>query len=260
MGRLDLRPLRVHRSASQMLETPRLKTRPPWYDVMRTVPPTQPLIRTLPVQHQERSGRNRTRKASKLFRPQAITYPEDALRAEFFGDHPWELARPRVVLEDDGKNGRYDDWSRIRQARRATDGESVVQRQQWLMQNVPGITTDKAYDQARQEFYAIRHQEEVERRVAREEALATGAYFGKSHLDVGMELEDKQWEEWKAWAIRESAAIQQIRGAVATGGSANLEEIETNDGEDEGAAEEVEASVPSGRGARAALVGPAIPP
>ena len=79
------------------------------------------------------------------------------------------------------------------------------------------MTSTKAYDQARQEFYAIRHQEDVERRVAKEEALATGAYFGKSMLEIGMELEDKTYEGWKEWALKEIEVIQQQRTSQYTG-------------------------------------------
>jgi small subunit ribosomal protein S23 len=92
-----------------------------------------------------------------------------------------------------------------------------VQRQLWLTENVPGISTAEAYDQARHEFYALRYQEDVERRVTKEEALATGAYFGKTHLEVGMELEDKMWETWKEWGLKESAAQQQKRASAYTG-------------------------------------------
>jgi small subunit ribosomal protein S23 len=94
---------------------------------------------------------------------------------------------------------------------------SVIQRQLWLLQNTPSMTSAKAYDQARQEFYAIRHQEDVERRVAKEEALATGAYFGKSMLEIGMELEDKTYESWKKWAQNEVEVIDQQRSAQYTG-------------------------------------------
>jgi small subunit ribosomal protein S23 len=75
------------------------------------------------------------------------------------------------------------------------------------------MTREKAYDIARQEFYAIRHAEDVERMVAKEEALLTGAYFGKSMLEVGMELEDKAYESWKGWAIKEVEAIEQQKQA-----------------------------------------------
>ena len=58
-----------------------------------------------------------------MFQPMPIVYPEDKLRSEFFGDHPWELARPRVILENDGKDGEKWDWSRIVQPRKKLDGE-----------------------------------------------------------------------------------------------------------------------------------------
>ena len=87
---------------------------------------------------------------------------------------------------------------------------------------MPDISNAQAYDVARKEFYALRHEEEVERRVAREEASWTGAYFGKSALEVGMELEDKTYEAWKAWATREAEAIDLQRNAAYTGlGTAN---------------------------------------
>jgi len=75
----------------------------------------------------------------------------------------------------------------------------------------------KAYDQARKEFYELRHQEEVEQRVAREEALSTGAVFGKSALEVGMELESKTFEEWKVWAEQQVTLQEQARSAAYTG-------------------------------------------
>ena len=45
------------------------------------------------------------------------------LRREFFKDHPWELARPRILLEDDGKDSQKTDWSRIQQKEKALSGE-----------------------------------------------------------------------------------------------------------------------------------------
>lgn len=61
-----------------------------------------------------------------MFKPQAIVYEEDRLRLQFYGDHPWELARPRVVLENDGKDGQKCDWSRIQQPGRQLNGERWV--------------------------------------------------------------------------------------------------------------------------------------
>lgn len=63
----------------------------------------------------------------------------------------------------------------------------------------------KAYDIARREFYRLRQEEEVEKRIAVEEARYVGAYFGKTRLDVGMQLEDQEYENWKIWAGKETA-------------------------------------------------------
>jgi small subunit ribosomal protein S23 len=58
-----------------------------------------------------------------MFKPQPIEYEEDQLRREFYSDHPWELARPRIVLENDGRDGQKCDWSRIQQLGRPLNGE-----------------------------------------------------------------------------------------------------------------------------------------
>jgi small subunit ribosomal protein S23 len=74
-----------------------------------------------------------------------------------------------------------------------------------------------AYDKARKEFYQCRHLEDVERRIAKEEARSTGAYFGKSAMEVGMELENKAWEDWKAWAQKEITQARQTAASSYTG-------------------------------------------
>lgn len=75
------------------------------------------------------------------------------------------------------------------------------------------MTSAQAYDQARHEFYTLRQQEEVEQRLAREEALSTGAYFGMSTIDVGLELEDKEYERWKETAMMSVQTMAQRRAA-----------------------------------------------
>ena len=100
---------------------------PPWYHVMTDYPPATVLARPLAVQLQDRSRRlKKYKKPSKMFIPQQISHPEDKLRKEFFSDHPWELARPRILLENDGKDAERWDWSKAYEEGRPMDGERYV--------------------------------------------------------------------------------------------------------------------------------------
>jgi small subunit ribosomal protein S23 len=78
------------------------------------------------------------------------------------------------------------------------------------------MTKEEAYDSARREFYTLRQQEEIERRIAQEEAKMVGGYFGMSQLRVGMKIEDKQYEHWKAWATKQIALVNAERQAAYT--------------------------------------------
>ena len=118
----------------------------------------------------------------------------------------------------------------------------------FLTRNNPNITLAQAYDQARKEFYELRLQEDVERRVAEEEAQATGAYFGKSTLEIGMELEDKVFEEWREWASAEIAEKEQKRAAMYTGVDNETISTSSDDLETQAALEEISDSTPAGGG------------
>ncbi|ODA78105.1 hypothetical protein RJ55_06708 [Drechmeria coniospora] len=231
MGGRQIRPAGVLKAVSQELTHQMLPghaaAMPPWFEVMSSVPPAESLVRT--VTPRLRKANAKTTKPKKLYRPQSISYLEDALRTNFYKDHPWELARPRIVLELDGKDHQHCDWSRgLRQPGVPLSGEwyasppptfgsdagdedeadrtgsSVVQRQLYLMQT-ERLSKRKAYDAARHELYRLRQAEEIEKRVAVEEARHVGAYFGLSRLDVGMQLEDQEFENWKIWAGKETA-------------------------------------------------------
>jgi small subunit ribosomal protein S23 len=86
-----------------------------------------------------------------------------------------------------------------------------------------------AYDQAREEFYQCRLDEEIESRVAKEEAASTGAYFGKSMVQVSTELEDRAYDTWRVWADQEFTALEQrkLGGLVGSEGAAVEGESET---------------------------------
>ena len=106
------------------------------------------------------------------------------------------------------------------------------------MEQGNNISKRSAYDQARQEFYDARLREDVERRVAKEEAMACGAYFGKSTLQIGMELEDKEFERWKAWATKQYEVIEQQQIAANVGYD-SLAAFSPDDPDNTGALEEV---------------------
>ncbi|GME65387.1 Ribosomal protein S25 mitochondrial [Neofusicoccum parvum] len=216
MGRHNFAAARVHRAATQLLEAKRMKAPPPWYDIVADVPPSQQLVRPLQRTYPRKIAQRNIRKPSRMFQPERLVYAEDKLRGDFFKDHPWELARPRIILEDSGADSKKWDWSKIVQPGKKLDGESVVQRQRWLMIHAKKRKAE-AYDQARKEFYEYRHREDLERRIAKEEAQAVGAYFGKGPLEVGMELEDAAFEEWKVWALKEIELQRQQQAAMYSG-------------------------------------------
>lgn len=90
---------------------------------------------------------------------------------------------------------------------------SVVQRQLWLMHQ-GGRTKSQAYDEARREFYALRQEEEIEKRVQREEARHVGAVFGKSKIQISQDIEDKEYEAWKKWAESEVMRTAALRSSA----------------------------------------------
>ncbi|KAF7512433.1 hypothetical protein GJ744_001368 [Endocarpon pusillum] len=256
MGRLNLAALRVRRRAIADFETGRTRMKPIWLEVVADIPPAQIFTRQQPIQHPLTKIRTKTisppsnsdsqlpprtstevttikptrskKRASQVFQPVPIRYEEDELRKQFYSDHPWELARPRVVLETSGDNYTHRDYSRnVRSPSAQLNGESVVQRQLYLLHNVPDIKESQAYDMARKEFYAHRLREEIERRVAAEEAEAVGADFGPSINQRSIELENKTYDEWARWSrqtvienMQKSAAFtgQMLEGGGGAGG------------------------------------------
>jgi small subunit ribosomal protein S23 len=245
MGRLNFTALRIRRRALANLETQRTKIRPLWLEVAADIPPAQIFTRQQPILHPLTKLRRKTiqappdsdsqapsptvtevtavkhfrtrKKASQIFQPVPIRYEEDELRKQFYSDHPWELARPRVVLETSGDDSSLRDYSRnVRSPNAPLNGESVVQRQLYLLHNVPDITENQAYDVARKEFYAHRLREDIERRVSVEEAEAVGADFGKSLNQRSIELESKMYDDWERWS-RETVLGNIQKSAAFTG-------------------------------------------
>lgn len=119
-----LAPLRVLQTATRMLESGYISKEPVWFRTVADIPPTTTIVRTRPVQLQKKPTKLKgNRKIPGMFKPDKIVYPEDAMRTQFFKDHPWELARPRVLVENDGRDYQRYDWSKIQQRGKALDGE-----------------------------------------------------------------------------------------------------------------------------------------
>lgn len=107
----------------------------------------------------------------------------------------------------------------------------MVQRQIWLMNN-RGLAKNEAYDKARKELYQRREREAVMQRIAREEALYVGAEFGKSAVQVGVDLEDKSFEEWRTWANKEVEVMRQVQGSQYSGADVNDTDLVADSQED----------------------------
>jgi small subunit ribosomal protein S23 len=125
MGR-QIRPARVLQMASAELSSRIVSNHKPaepaWYRVVSNIPPAQTIVRPAAAQLQKPDPKQR--RPRNVYRPQRIVFPEDALRQNFYKDHPWELARPRIVLELDGLDSRMLDWSKgVRQPGMALSGE-----------------------------------------------------------------------------------------------------------------------------------------
>lgn len=146
MGKYYLAALRVRQNAISQFANKKTSKIPRWVDAVHDLPPAEALVRNRPPQHQlvrqriktvegssqpqvvfeVQEKRRKPKKASRLFQPVELKFEEDQLRREFFRDHPWELARPRVLLETTGKDFENYDWNHIQQFGKRLDGERCV--------------------------------------------------------------------------------------------------------------------------------------
>ena len=91
------------------------------------------------------------------------------------------------------------------------------------------------------------------------EALHVGAYFGKGPMEIGMELEDKSWENWKKWA-RSQIDNEEAARAQLFSGNQSTESATMSSEEFDAALEEVQSSVPQSQTGQPALGGVAAHP
>jgi small subunit ribosomal protein S23 len=236
MGRINLSALRVRKRALQKHHSISPKASPPiWTDIMSLIPPAQILTRKQPTHHptpeirtrnlsNARIALTRTTPSKKtqltqrqaLYKPLPLEYSEDALRQNFYTDHPWELARPRVILETVGPTASqtHTAYTSIQPPGVPLSGENVIQRQLHLL-HTTDLTLNESYDVARKEFYALRRREATRRRIGAEEARMMGATWHGDDVTRTMGIEDAMYEDWAKWADGELLATDARNAAFA---------------------------------------------
>ena len=89
----------------------------------------------------------------------------------------------------------------------------------------PVTSPSQAYDIARKELYAHRHFQDIERRIAKEEALHSGAYFGPGPNAIAEPLENEKVDRWREWAAKRVSTFSNMRMAGYSGSEVGDEEV-----------------------------------
>ncbi|ORZ20455.1 mitochondrial ribosomal protein S25 [Absidia repens] len=187
-------PTGLAKHVSNLMKGNLIKKAPVWLPVVQSIPPGPSIIRSqqphvnLTAQTPAEKAMaadataNSSRRSTSLSirhkqkhlrtpppRPRAIVYPEDRLRRQFYKDHPFELSRPKVLVENDDGVNRTDFSQLILPGMHLAqvDGEAVIKYQLHLMTN-ENMPERKAYAKATSEFYVLRAQQEQEERDARQ--------------------------------------------------------------------------------------------
>ena len=227
--KIQTNAVNVLQRTSAYLKSGLLKETPAWYNVVASIPPStkftrEPrfknpsnghiigkLVDVTEQPHANNKGLYKTRPNSsdkrvgvkRLYRPPKLTYVEDRLRSLFYKQHPWELSRPKILVENEIGDENYD-WSHMLQIGRPLDGEGVIQRTMYLIKTKQYGDMVEAYDHARYEFYALRMQEETEQQVALEEAEMFGSLFGVSAIEHGIQKEQEVLDVWEKKVVEET--------------------------------------------------------
>ncbi|KAJ1662590.1 mitochondrial ribosomal small subunit component [Coemansia sp. RSA 1813] len=240
-------PRGIKQAYEQLLQADLRDKVPAWLSAMRSVPPSDSLTRTpshlstsgkLDFEGKHAASENRqsagissrvkierqlpqgcvTNRHTKSFlrtrnaRPLKIVFPEDELRREFYNNHPFEKFRPRIVMETDGKNNQ--DWSQLSKSTSHVVGESVVRYQYYLMQT-KGMSKQDAYALATSEFYKVRAREEMETRIARQEAMFYGARMLERPFSTNQIKLEKSQLAKNAKIFRQRREQQRMRSVVS---------------------------------------------
>lgn len=121
--RAKLSPLAVAAQAKRLVKAGLIPREPIWYQPVLDTPPMTDLSRRPAQTHQGRVGNKPTdiREIQSINRGYAVYF-----RKQFYKEHPWELARPKVIVEEDGADYVRQDWSRMEQFAKPLDGERYL--------------------------------------------------------------------------------------------------------------------------------------
>ncbi|KAJ2482406.1 mitochondrial ribosomal small subunit component [Coemansia sp. RSA 2131] len=237
-------PRGIKQAYEQLLSIKMRGVVPPWLHAMRSVPPADSLVRepSMFATHGKTkfeidnpqssqpitSGKGFLKRTlpkgcvslhhKKIYmrvkcnRPPRIVFPEDKLRKEFYKNHPFEASRPRTMIE----TGRHSTqkWDTLSDGTSQVTGESVIRYQHYLMQT-KGLSKQDAYTQATDEFYAIRAQEDMEAKVAQEEAHQYGARPLKKPYSAYQLFKEDKMIRSSAEAFRARRAVDRMRDGLS---------------------------------------------
>lgn len=220
---------------SAYLQSGVIKQKPVWFDIVAKYPPKHNLVKK-PYIHEANSTdpRNdllkpkdqplqktqifKTRptsnevanKNNQIHRIPKLKFLEDELRNYFYLQHPWELSRPKNLIENNGDEIlKKCDWSHMLQLHKPLDGESVIQRAMYLLQNDDKVKDIfEAYDAARFEFYRLRMAEEMESHIAKEESTMYGAVYESTNIDWNLTTEQKYIDDWVKLAAEQTRVLE----------------------------------------------------
>ncbi|KAL6449466.1 RSM25 37S ribosomal protein S25 [Candida maltosa Xu316] len=242
----------LHR-ASAYLKSGLLKNKPLWYDIVAKYPPKHNLTR-IPHMHRQQNPDDKRATASpkttsttskKHFKTRESTidmksrnndihripklkFIEDKLRNVFYEQHPWELARPKNLIENSGDDISKCDWSHMLQLNKPLDGESVVQRTLWFLTNSKNNNhNNEAYDKARFEYYRLRMSEEMESHVAREESTMYGGIFVNTNIKWNLGKEQEYIDDWTVIAQERTQVMEANMNRSAAPAGSLVEEEQT---------------------------------
>jgi len=235
-------PIPVFRNVSRLYKAKVINSVPVWHKVMQAVPPSQALPRSasslnasvslsfeekssshyeqvlnqlLPKPHKTvNSNANKHLRRRKL-RPQKISYPEDALRRKFYSDHPFELARPKTLVEvepinqgekqnpEKNQSSNSQAWNDLFRDVNDVTGEHVIQYQLYLI--AQGKSISEAYDEACREFYCFRReQEKLEKQkkqatleeISKSKSVTAGLHMTSMTSDQLKKLKPENYKFW----------------------------------------------------------------